>query len=252
MRHPSNKTEPLPNLSESVHHQLSAYARVAGAAGVGLLALVPPAEAKIVYTPAHVKIVQNGGLISFDLNHDGIPDFGLSNKYISTSQGFAFLNARQARQANEIWQVTSRGRVCAGALPAGTKIGPKGNFKVDPQKGLAMAFADFEGTTYGPWLRVRKAYLGLKFVIKGKTHFGWARVVLASTGRLSIEATLTGYAYETIPNKPILAGKTRGPEEVSTIPAKRDVHTASLGVLAIGYSGLSIWRREEEVGQTAT
>ena len=26
----------------------------------------------------------------------------------------------------------------------------------------------------GPWLKVKSAYLGLKFVIKRKTHFGWA------------------------------------------------------------------------------
>ena len=80
MRHRSRKPKSLPNLSESVHHQLNSYALAAGAAGVGFLALAPPTEAKIVYTPANVKIVQNGGLISFDLNHDGIPDFGLSKQ----------------------------------------------------------------------------------------------------------------------------------------------------------------------------
>jgi hypothetical protein len=40
-------------LSESLHHRLNAYALVASAAGVGLLALANHAEAKIVYTPAH-------------------------------------------------------------------------------------------------------------------------------------------------------------------------------------------------------
>ena len=40
-------------LSDSVHHQLSLYALAASAAGVGVLALAQPADAKIVYTPAH-------------------------------------------------------------------------------------------------------------------------------------------------------------------------------------------------------
>jgi hypothetical protein len=201
------------NLSESVHQRLSMYALAASAAGVGALALAQPAEARIVYTRANIKITQNGGSIFFDLNHDGIPDFGLSNKYFSTSQrsqGFVFLNAQQHQQANEIWQVGSQGRKCAGALTAGTKIGPSGNFQKDPKSGLAMAFENLEGTYYGPWLKVKQAYLGLKFVVKGKTHFGWAHIKLNPTSGLSISETLTGYAYETIPGKSIIAGKTTG------------------------------------------
>jgi hypothetical protein len=39
------------NLSESIYHQLNLYALAAGAAGAGLLTLLPSAEGKIVYTP---------------------------------------------------------------------------------------------------------------------------------------------------------------------------------------------------------
>jgi hypothetical protein len=39
-------------LCKSLHQQLNAYALVASAAGVGVLALAQPAKAKIVYTPA--------------------------------------------------------------------------------------------------------------------------------------------------------------------------------------------------------
>ncbi len=38
------------DLSPSVHQRLNTYAFAAGAAGVSLLALAPPAAAKIVYT----------------------------------------------------------------------------------------------------------------------------------------------------------------------------------------------------------
>jgi hypothetical protein len=72
-------SRPPAALPESIHRQLSKYAIAASAAGVGMIALTQAAEARIVYTPANIKIVENGGLISFDLNHDGIPDFGLSN-----------------------------------------------------------------------------------------------------------------------------------------------------------------------------
>jgi hypothetical protein len=42
-----------------------------------------------------------------------------------------------------------------------------------------------------------------------------------------ITATLTGYAYETIPNKPIIAGETNGPDAFT-------VQERSLGHLAAG------------------
>ena len=74
------KASPKPrkpaNLSESVHQQLSMYALAASAAGVGALCFAKPAEARIVYTPAHVAIKANGGLFRIDLNHDGTPDLG--------------------------------------------------------------------------------------------------------------------------------------------------------------------------------
>ena len=63
---------------------------------------------------------------------------------------------------------------------------------------------------------------------------------------------LTGYAYETVPNKPIVTGKTKGPEDVNTAEpspaALLAPEPASLGLLAMGAPALSIWRREESTG----
>jgi len=63
-------------LSDSITHQLNAYALAAGAAGVGLLALTSAAEARIVYTPAHVTMHawRNQVYYHFDLNHDKVAD----------------------------------------------------------------------------------------------------------------------------------------------------------------------------------
>src|SRR5580692_2491567 len=91
------------NLSESVHHQLNTYALAATAAGVGMLAFVQPSEAEIVYTPAHLAIKANGGLFSFDLDHNGVSDFGISNKGSVTSASYRMLRVRESRSANEIW-----------------------------------------------------------------------------------------------------------------------------------------------------
>jgi hypothetical protein len=73
---------------------------------------------------------------------------------------------------------------------------------------------------------VKDRYLGLKFYIKGKAHYGWARLTAKrQVGNPSFALTLTGYAYETIPNKPITTGKTHGEED------------GTLGRLAQGASG---------------
>ena len=46
-------------LPRSLHRQLNSYAPAASAAGVGVLVLAQPAEAKIIYTMAHHLIPPN-------------------------------------------------------------------------------------------------------------------------------------------------------------------------------------------------
>jgi hypothetical protein len=230
-------------LSESLHLQLNSYALAASAAGVGLLALSRAAEAKIVYTPAHV-VVRSNDAYKLDLNHDGITDFTIQNLRRSSSGNiFDTLSAVPA-VGNRVLELKYSRVFWAYALYPGERIGPKQYFFLP--SGF-MAQAETRGFTryYGLWTDVRNRYLGLKFRIRGKAHYGWARlnVTVACCGRGhastlgGIRATLTGYAYETIPNKPIIAGKTKGPD-VITLP------TASLGHLARGASAMKAWRKE--------
>ena len=222
------KASPLPRkaarISDSLHRQLNMYALAAGAAGVGALVSASQAEAKVIYTPADVKIVLNAGLIKFDLNHDGVQDFGLSNTFrTSSSKWFTGLRVKPLKSGNEISGKTRGGEDSfAYALAKGDKIGPQAEFHPDYPLGGTMAASDIDGYRFGYW-RNATAYLGLKFVIHGKVHFGWARVkvILRTPG---YNATLTGYAYETIANTPILAGATKGSEESAE----------SLGELAAG------------------
>jgi hypothetical protein len=248
------------NLSESLHQQLNMYAIAAGAAGVGVLALALPAEARIVYTAAHRDLPLNKTFY-LDLDHNGTNDFKfLLHSFASTQEPIwsNSLKVEGSRPGNEVWSfVSSRFRsACAAALSKGTRVGPKRPFG----QGYRVMF--FDGSSFTgyasacPWRGVStEAYLGFRFSIKGQVHFGWARFgnIHYTVGHPS--ATLTGYAYETIANKPIITGKTKGPDEDNGIkPANATALTVPpsepvmLGLLALGAPGLSIWRREESVG----
>jgi hypothetical protein len=192
------------------------------ASGVGTLALAQPAAARIIYTPVH-HVVGKNGRYNIDLNHDKVADLTLVNTHgCNTDYCVDALSAVPAA-GNGVEGV--RGFLSipyASALTRGAVIGPK-----QPFLGQLMASSQSGQGTIGRWLNVTNGYLGLKFAIKGKTHFGWARLTVQVYGGAFIKATLTGYAYETIPNKKIIAGKTHGNDE------------ATLGRLAQGASGLT-------------
>jgi hypothetical protein len=239
-------------LPESLHQRLNAYALAASAAGVTMLALAPHAEAKIIYTPAH-RVITPKDSYNIDFNRDGITDFKIANS-VSACTDFCFFELRQwpADGNSAVGYTVGSGFLLDSALKPGAHIGPRSPFK----KGTAAlvvarsnVYTSNKTIVYGRWVNVKDRYLGLKFQIKGNTHYGWARLNV-KVSKTRITATLTGYAYETIPNKPIIAGKTKGPDNASVeeSDAVLNVPTPeppSLGALAIGAPGLSIWRRKE-------
>ena len=83
--------------------------------------------------------------------------------------------------------------------------------------------------TVGPWKDVTDRYLGFRFVIGTGWHYGWARLRVKLDAGGAIEGALTGYAYESVPLKPIIAGKTKGKDVITVQPG-------SLGALAAGAS----------------
>jgi len=216
--------------------RLGMYRLAATAAGVSLVALIQPAEGKIIYTKSNRSILPNGTL-RIDLNHDGIADFVLKDPRSTSTAGGSFnqLSAAPAHARNGVWGHTNTFTAYASALSANVRIGPKGQFL---KKSGLMAASSVSGGVHrdgnfsctGPWANVQNRYLGLKFQIKGKTHFGWARLSVAcSAGNVSIDGTLTGYAYESVANKSILTGKEHGADD-----ADASGSAATLGHLAQG------------------
>jgi hypothetical protein len=267
-----SKERGISTLSSALEKNLSAYALAAGSAGVALLACGQPADAKVVITKVDIPVPINAGPVNFDINGDGQNDFGLSAANFPTSTCTearskptgkngrlplgCFFNDRltviPVQAANEVWHEGLSyygGEPCAADLGRGVRID-----RLRPFAAGKILMTGDEGTSIGhqlcgSWDREKnRHYLGVKFLDKeSKVHYGWVRV----TNNFTF-ATITGYAYETIPNKPILAGivNETGDEasllEPSNLPAK-SAQPASLGYLALGAVGLSAWRREDEV-----
>jgi hypothetical protein len=238
------------NLSESVHQQLSMYALAAGAAGVSVLALAQPAEAKIVYTSTHVVIDEYSSIYHLDLNHDGATDFVLSlSRSCDSFCASRLLANGQAGNGAE-------GVGYAAALHRGAKIGP--NHEFGPFMVLVAHTYGLWERSRGPWRNVTNRYLGLKFLIKGRTHYGWARLNVKVQKPTTV-ATLTGYAFEDIAGKSIIAGRTKGPDDPTndfsadaslTSPILGKPQPAWLGVLALGAPGIP-WRRKGSALESA-
>jgi hypothetical protein len=239
---------PSSNLSESVQRRLNGYALAAAAAGVGLLTLSSPSEAEIVYTPVH-EIGFRYYLL--DLNNDGVPDFTLlATEACDGSRCKSWLEIYSAPSQNA---VAGKSQFAAVLWP-GAKIGPKrawGATLIERASTISGTRSGF----YGPWANGGKGfkghYLGLKFHINGQFHYGWAR--LTTTGGWPRSAILTGYAYETIPGKSIIAGQTKealvesdyGAGASLANPLPDTPLPGSLGMLALGAQDVPLWRRKE-------
>jgi hypothetical protein len=233
-------------LNQHLEKNLLAYA---AAASAGLLSSALPSEAQIIYTPSNIVITTvktNHGptYTTLDLNNDGKADFGFvmsaTAKYSSygySTRAKFLLKVVPAQPGNNA--VQGKLAATASAMPAGAMIGPKQKFG---NGDLYMQHNTFNGTAFktsGSWRTVEFAYVGLKFVIGGQVHYGWARVKLPTLGNITYPS-IYGYAYESTPNKGIAAGRMSASASDSTTAAA----PASLGALASGVLSRGTWREK--------
>ena len=113
----------------------------------------------------------------------------------------------------------------------GAKIGPSANFVSFYASRSHRGQLHYSSTTggrhlFGKWGgNPKNRYVGVRFSIKGETHYGWIRLSVNTEIPLHMSATITAYAYETVPNKRILAGTA----ERSTVRSQADdnLHNSS-------------------------
>jgi hypothetical protein len=191
--------------------------------------------------------VPTNTLLPLDLNHDGVNDLSFTIGAAADSSFLFAYNLRTNGVAGEVQDYRF-----AAALKPGADIDGGRKFLTGPKPD--MLWGDWAssggGGSTGRWKNANDRYLGVKFSIKGKIHYGWVRLRVSR-----IDAVITGYAYETIPGKAIIAGRTKGPNDgveqsdaaVLVVPIRQ---SATLGLLALGSNGWSIWRREKSAVAT--
>ena len=253
---------PAKDSTEKIDHRMKLYSLAATAAGVSMLALTQASVGEVVVTKKNIPL-NTGSPVSIDLNKDGLADFEFSITSFRTTRS-SHLHLKET-----VKPLTHGGLVggpwnaqpgpYASALVRGAKIGPSAHFvggNVVIQRN--SEFSSGQGISYGNWpftyggsdgTEVR--FLGVKFQIKGQTHYGWIRLAVG-VGRKAVPGAVLGYAYETIANKRLSAGNSvMSSDEARSVGDIQDTSRASIGMLALGADGLALWRRDEWLSSRA-
>jgi hypothetical protein len=166
--------------------------------------------AEVVYTPVNIS-VSGTGILKIDLNHDGVTDVSI----VFTGKSITCAGARPGSYGTvyALPAASGNGTVVANsnfvlALSSGTRISSSNSFYSG--EGLMLKYSSCllpPHANYGAWQNVSNHYLGIRFLINGHTHYGWARMSVFFGPIIK----LTGFAYESVAGTGISAGQTTGP-----------------------------------------
>lgn len=190
-------------MKKNLQSRISKYTAVAGA-----VVSAAGAQAQVVYTDVNPDYShdapQNNGVAVYplDLNNDQTFDFLIVSRDTVTPNATVRLTIAAPYGA---------GNAVAGENPAGYDyaLALDMNSMVDSTLNWiaatnTMAYNVNSANPYNEnWNGVTDKYLGLKFVVGGNTHYGWARLDSYAIGDSIV---LKDYAFEATPNVGILTG----------------------------------------------
>lgn len=255
------------NLPETIERRIDFYCLAVAAAGVSTLALAQPADATVVITNKNIPVPYCFAIapcsVSVDLNGDGINDvkFSLISSYTYSGHSL-HLKVTALNGGGVIGTAGGAHGPYASALLRGAKIGASDHFSGGKDK-IEVSSRNYDRSgilsdlkLYGKWGGNHpNRFIGLKFKINGKIHYGWVRITVTTPNpscvplcSTNLSGTITEYGYETVANKSLDAGLAGA---AAVAPNAEEDKTQqshpSLGMLALGSDGLSLWRREEEL-----
>ena len=248
--------------SNNLNRQVGQYALAAAVAGVSVLALADPAAAEVVITRKTIPIPVSTGTtaesVAISLANNGVNDLSFT-LWGAGGPGRA-LDFNAPNRTNGVL-VGGNFDPYALALTRGAKIGPsegpsfyfRGLVELSASSGVNKYCKGFWGSNPKKFLSVgcgdhKNEYMGVSFLLDGQTHYGWVRLTVTTSPDPNgppLTAKITGYAYETVANKPILAGTASNQAAEFEVPDNLQNQAGpSLGMLARGADALLMWRRE--------
>jgi hypothetical protein len=187
-------------------------------------------NAQIVYTDVNPDVVRScsftggcGGAYSIDLNNDGINDFILA----PTASTFSCSCNGGPHGGTNVFGQRDEATISSTSISwiADTVGGYALNTRIDSSldwinanhslalKQMVCVPCSFGGSSLsqppstGPWNNVSGKYVALKIKVGTNFYYGWIKLGVAIAG-YSVSITIMEYAYNSIPNQPILAGET--------------------------------------------
>jgi hypothetical protein len=247
---PSRVSAPL---ADQLLRRLNRYAMAASAAGVALLACSNFAEASPVCGSLSVTLSRTD-TYAFNPAHQKQTPFNLAHTFNELSSHTQSLQVRGFFTPNTPdAQVMASTNGLPAELASGAMIGPGGNFGKGKEYGLLFGYY-YHNRFKGNFQPNQSGYVGFQFTESGQTHYGWLRLRLANlNGESYPSLLLSEFGYESAPNTAISTGNCgtsaskSGPEskpQPTLVEERKRSNAGSLGVLALGYTGLLVWRQE--------
>jgi len=152
--------EAFTTVAVEVHNPKNA----SSSAGIGMLALAQPAEAKIFYTCIH-RVIGTHEIYALDLNHDEKPDFFIANvgaHCVSTHLCGSWLGVENVfGRCGRVRQ----GSVFLAALALQGAVLVNSKNLLYQRAGMVDVISSRTSCVFGYWCNVTNRYLGLKFKI---------------------------------------------------------------------------------------
>ena len=192
---------------------MAQYSIAAAVAGVSVLALAAPAAGEVVVTKKTIPVPlsTDGTLepIKISIANNGIDNFQLTLSSTSL-QVYRFLLADGVSPQDELRVGTGPAfNVYLGALRRGERILGR-TVAITWALSRRILWRRATEIFFGSWGgNPKNRYLGVRFPINGQTHYGWIRLTVTTNPDPHtpvMSATITGWAYETVPSKAIAAG----------------------------------------------
>jgi len=194
-------------MKKSLTKKIAAYSGAAGA----FIAFAGNAEAQIVYTDVNPDVtlnVLNSDSYSIDFNNDATPEFILETYFSSTSSTYYSTKAIYTSFNAGIVPQGSFGIQGSGTFADVLNLNDSINsFQIFNTESYSyrynLGYVSNGESPNGNFPSAGDKYIGVQFTIGTNTHYGWVLVNYAADCEF---ITVKGYAYESTPDKNILAG----------------------------------------------